>query len=112
MRAGKLNRKISVRAPAYASRSTDGQPILTFTTVLSSAWCDVQPIEGKELFTADNRYAEVTTRFVLRHSSLTTSITPACIVVESNTTHEYDIKAVIDVGDERRTCEILATRTK
>lgn len=111
MRAGQMNRRVSIRAPGSTARSTDGEPIITWTTVLSSVWADTIPIEGRELFSQDSRYAEVTTRFVIRWSTASTAILPKCRVVDhSNGDIQYDIKAVIDIGDQRRGLEILAAR--
>jgi len=108
MRAGKLNRIISIRSPSVTSRSTDGEPIFTWTTILDSVWADVQPVSGRELFSMNERWGDITTKFILRYSSL---VTIQCRVFDHTDSKEYDIKSVIDIDDERRGLEILGQRT-
>ena len=106
MRAGTLNRQISIRSPSSTGRSTDGQPIMSWTTVLDTVWADRQPISGKEMFERDVRWAEVSMRYVIRYSSL---VTPKCRLIDLNdSSAEYEIDAVIDIRDQRRGLEILA----
>lgn len=108
MRAGKLNRLISIRSPSATARSTDGEPIVTWSTVLGNVWADVQPLSGRELFRASERYSEVTTRFIVRYSSLVDATMRVIDLGASSAA--YDIKAVIDINDERKGLEILAQR--
>jgi len=106
MRAGNLNRQISIRTPSTWTRSTDGGVVQVWTTVLDTVWADRQPISGKELFTQDARWSEVTTKFVLRYSSLVTS---KCRVIDlGDSSAVYEIAAVIDIRDEGRGLELLA----
>jgi len=106
MRAGSLNRQVSIRSPSTWTRSTDGGVVLVWTTVLDTVWADRQPIGGRELFTQDARWAEVTTKFITRYSSL---VTPKCILLDlGDSSVVYEIDAVIDIRDERRGLEILA----
>ena len=106
MRAGNLNRQISIRSPSTWTRSTDGGVVDVWTTVLDTVWADRQPISGKELFTQDARWAGVTTKFVLRYSSL---VNAKCRVIDlGDSSAVYEIAAVIDIRDERRGLELLA----
>ena len=108
MRAGRLNRRISIRLPGSTSRSTDGQPIVTWSTVFGPVYADRQPISGRELFTQDQRWSEVTTRFITRYS---TAVNSRCRVIDlDDSSAEYDIKHVIDINDQQRGLEILAVR--
>ena len=109
MRAGRLNRKISIRLPAVSTaRSTDGGILYTESTVLSNVWANRQAISGRELFRQDQRWSQVTTRFYIRYS---TAVTPACKVIDlGDSSAEYGIHAVINVGDEDRELEILTSR--
>lgn len=108
MRAGQLNRRVSFRSPSTWTRSTDGEPVMTWTTVTSAVWADRQPISGKEMFTQDVRWSEVTRRYILRYSSV---VNTKCKLIDlDDSSAEYDIHAVIDINDERRGLEILASR--
>jgi len=108
MRAGRLNRKISIRSIASTARSTDGQPLESETTVLSNIWADCQPIKSEEIFRQDVRWTGVTKRFVIRYS---TAVDTTCRVYEAATGEVYEIVGLIDVDDARRTLEIMAKRT-
>jgi head-tail adaptor len=55
----------------------------------------------------NERWGEVTTKFILRYSSL---VTVQCRIFDHTESKEYDIKSVIDINDERRGLEILAQR--
>jgi len=110
MRAGSLNRQVSIRYPSTWTRSTDGGVVPVWTTVLDTVWADRQPVSGRELFTQDARWAEVTTKFILRYSSL---VNPKCRVIDlGDSSAEYEIDAVIDIRDERRGLELLAHKTE
>jgi len=110
MRAGKLNRQISIRAPSTWTRSTDGEPVITWSTVLTSIWADRQPVSGKELFAQDARWSEATVRFITRYSSLVD--TTHRIIDLADSSAEYNILAVININDERRGLELLASRVR
>lgn len=105
MRAGKLDRQISILQPVVSTRSADGQPIFAYTTVLSGIWADRQPISGRELTKADSRWSETTTRFIIRYSSL---IDTKCKILDLTDNIEYDIKAIIEMDNRKWGMEIIA----
>ena len=108
MRAGQLNRQVSIREPSTWTRSTDGEPIYTWSTVLTAVWADKQPISGRELFTRDVRWSDVTTKFILRYSTV---VNTKCKVIDlGDSSAEYDIKAVIDIDDRQQGLELLTQR--
>ena len=108
MRAGQLNRRVSVRSPGSTARSTDGAPIISWTTVLDTVWADRQTVSAREMFAADVRWAAVTRKYVLRYSS---AVTPECRLIDlDDSSSEWNIEAVIDIRDEGRGLEILAKR--
>jgi SPP1 family predicted phage head-tail adaptor len=110
MRAGTLNRLISIRLPASTSRSTSGQPIVTYTTVLDRIWADRVPVSGREMFKQDERWSEVTTRWLIRYS---TKIDTTCKLIDiADSSAEYDIQAVINIGDKDEGLEILAKKVE
>lgn len=109
MRAGTLNRLVSILSPAVTSRSTDGEPILTWSTVLASVWADRQTLSGKELFAQDVRWSEVTRRYIIRYSSV---VTPQCRLVDlEESSAIYEIESVIDIRDEHGGLELLVKKT-
>jgi SPP1 family predicted phage head-tail adaptor len=109
LRSGHLNRLVSIRVPAVTTRSTDGEPIYGWTTLLTEVWADKQPLSGRELFAQDVRWSEIETKFIIRYNS--TSIpTPQCRLYDLMEAKEYEIKAIIDIDDEQRAWELLARR--
>lgn len=105
MRAGKLDRRISVLSPAVAYRSVDGQPVFTYATVLSGIWAERQPISGREFTKADSRWSETTTRFIIRYSSM---IDSKCKILDLTDNIEYEIQAIVEMDNRQRGMEITA----
>lgn len=104
MRAGKLNRQISIIQPSVTGRSTDGEPIFSWSTILNT-WADRVPLSGREYARMDTRWSEVTTRFIMRYSSL---IDSKCRILDLVDNAEYDIKAIIEMDNKRAGLEIMA----
>ena len=106
MRAGRLNRKITIISPRTTARSAEGAPIVTQTTVLSP-WADVEPMIGSEMFRGDYRYADDSVKFTIRYS--TEGIAPKMSVVCTGST--YNIVSVTDSSNAHREMIIIATKT-
>jgi SPP1 family predicted phage head-tail adaptor len=107
MRAGLLREKISIIAPASTARSTDGAPIVTYATVLSSAWAQVTPLGGREAFQGDYRWADSDMRFLIRYTSI--AIEPRYSVVYAGST--YNIDAVVNSSNDKRELVIMAHKS-
>jgi SPP1 family predicted phage head-tail adaptor len=106
MRAGQLNRQISIISPRTTARSAEGAPIVTQTTVLNT-WASVEPLSGSEMFSGDYRYADNSVKFVIRYS--TEGIEPKMSVVCTGST--YNIISVLDPSNAHKMMEIIATKT-
>lgn len=104
MRAGRLNKRISVISPRTTARSTDGAPIVTHTTVLGDIWASVEPMGGREQFRGDYRWVDSDTRFTIRYS--TVSITPSNLIVYNGST--YDIQGIVNTDERNRELVIMA----
>ncbi|HXK43278.1 MAG: Phage head-tail joining protein [Betaproteobacteria bacterium ADurb.Bin341] len=104
MRAGRLNRRISIRKSTSSPDSYGGQ-IPTWSTFLNDAWAQVRPLSMREMWQADQVSSPIDTEFLLRYA---TGITPSMIVVYDG--KEYNIHSVIDVGDKHTELRILASR--
>jgi SPP1 family predicted phage head-tail adaptor len=105
MRAGKLNKQISIRYPVSTARSTDGAPIITESTLLINIWAQVDPKTGSETYRDRNRWEVEETDFFIRY---TTEITPEMSVRYDG--NDYDIKAVINVGERNREIQLITKR--
>jgi SPP1 family predicted phage head-tail adaptor len=106
MRAGRLNRQISIISPRTTARSADGAPIVTQTTVLR-CWANVEPLSGSEMFRGDYRYAEDSMKFTIRYT--TESIAAPMSVVCTGST--YNILSVLDSSNAHREMVLIATKT-
>ncbi len=70
--AGKLRHRLAVQT-AGESRDQWGEVTEAWATD-NTRWASIEPLKGRELFTAQQVNADITTRIVLRHySGLTTS---------------------------------------
>lgn len=106
MRAGRLNRQITIISPRTTARSAEGAPIVTQTTVLNT-WANVEPLSGSEMFRGDYRYADDSVKFTIRYS--TAGIAPMMSVVCTGST--YNILSVIDSSNAHREMVLIATKT-
>ena len=106
MRAGRLNRQISIISPRTTARSSEGEPIVTLTTVRRT-WANVEPLSGSEMFRGDYRYADDTVKFTIRSS--TEGIAPTMSVICTGST--YNILSVIDSSNAHREMVLIATKT-
>jgi SPP1 family predicted phage head-tail adaptor len=105
MRAGKLNRQVSIIQPSVIGRSTDGEPIFSWSTIISGVWADRIPLSGREVLRMDTRWPEVTTRFIMRYSSL---VDAKCRILDLVDNYQYDIKAILEMDNKRAGMEIIA----
>lgn len=100
MRAGRLRRQITIEV-GTATQDATGQEILswaTFATVRAS----VEPLNGKESFTAEQEQAKATTRFRVRYIE---GVTPKMRVNYDG--RLFNIVSVLDPHDRRRELHIL-----
>jgi SPP1 family predicted phage head-tail adaptor len=106
MRAGRLNKQITIISPRTTARSAEGAPIVTQTTVLRT-WANVEPMIGSEMFRGDYRYADDSVKFTIRYS--TEGIAPKMSVICTGST--YNIVSVTDSSNAHREMVLIATKT-
>ncbi|NIT56954.1 MAG: phage head closure protein [Aliifodinibius sp.] len=110
MNSGKLDRLINIREQVVStSRSTDGAPIITTSTISSNVWAKKEPLTGREYFTQDQRYYDSDIRYRLRH---TTAITETCKIHDVYSSVDYDVKMFQDIDDRHRELIVLGKRIK
>lgn len=107
MRAGTLRSRISLISPISTARSTDGAPVVTYSTTLKDIWCDVQTVTARENFVNDMRWAITDKIFRIRFTTVT--IGPKDLLVYNS--ERYAIQSVIDVGERHREHEIVGRKT-
>lgn len=65
MRAGKLNKKVTIEAPATAT-SQAGGTTTKWQPVAENIWAAIEPLRGREWFDAGGTHSEVDTRIRIR----------------------------------------------
>lgn len=110
MNSGKLNERILIQKYT-ATQNEFGEQVKTWATV-HSCWASVNPIQGREWFTARQSLSNVDYRFRVRYIDTSTDIpdgiTPKMRVVYNDM--NYDIDSVINVGERDREIEIMCTK--
>ena len=91
MRAGRLRHRVVIQQP-NPTTDTFGQPVKGWSTV-ATIWAAVEPLNGREYFTAQQMNAETKVRIRIRYGSELSSITAAWRVTYGGKT--YDIIEII-----------------
>lgn len=87
------------------TQNTYGERVNTWADYLPDRWAAVNPLEGREFYWTRQAEAAIDIEFAIRYS---TGIVPTMKVVYNG--EDYDIKAVIDVGDRHRETRLLCVR--
>ena len=101
--AGTLNHQVAIIGLDSSSVNARGEPTLAPTT-LATVWANIRPLTGRELFTAQQRAAEVTHFITMRHPGLT--VTPEMKLTYGSRT--FDILSVLNLEEMNVTLQILA----
>lgn len=99
--AGLLRRRVTLQRPVEAQDSY-GQSVVTWAAV-DTVWASAEPLQGRELFTAQAVHAKLTMRFVLRYRS---DVESSWRVVYQDRPYDL-VQDPIDVGDRRAYLELL-----
>lgn len=103
MRAGLLNKQITIMQPVSTARSTDGAPVVTYSTYLANIWAAVDNKKGKEVYRDRRRWEVDEVDFTVRW---TTAVIENDYVVRW-AGNDYDIKAVINVDEADRELKLI-----
>lgn len=107
MRSGARDRRVNIRAYSTWTRSTDGEPLKTWTTSLTDIWAQKIPLAAREMFRQDTRWENVEARYIVPY---TTAINVKNRLYDHYDGKEYEIESVIDIGSRRRELELIATK--
>jgi len=107
MRAGRLNKQIHIMQPVVSTaRSTDGAPVVTWSTYLANIWANVEQQTGQEIYRDRNRWEVEETDFICRWTTHT-------ILTDYRVRYgsaDYDIKAVINVNEANRELRLITRK--
>lgn len=102
MHAGQLRHRIQIQQPDEARDDFGGQ-VPTWTTI-AVVWADIQPVTGREYFSAQQINAELSHKILIRFQS---GIQPTQRVLYG--AREFDIHAVINTGERNRELLLLCS---
>lgn len=94
MRSGRLSQRVSLAR--HVETTDDYGELMATTSTFAARWAAIEPIGGREYFTAQGANSQVSVRIRLRHDSTTATLTPGEIVTHDGVT--YDIESVINPG--------------
>ncbi len=109
MRAGRLDKQIHIMKSSISSaRSTDGAPVVVWSTMLANIWAEVVPKTGSEIYR--DRY-----RWEVEETDFFTHWTTHTITADNRIKYdgdEYEIRAVINVGEKNVERQFITTLRK
>lgn len=107
MQAGKLRHKVTIQRQVAASpnQHSTGEPDEPWTAYLSDIWGAVEPLNGRELFAAQEFHSEVSVRIRIRYRE---GITAAMRVLFDS--RYYQILYVLDPEERHRELQLLCTQ--
>lgn len=103
MNAGILNRRIIIMK-ATSTQNEFGEKIDTWSTFVER-WAMIEPLSGREYFTAKQSLSEIDKRVTVRYS---TGIKPSMRLIYNN--ENYNIKSVININEANRELEIYCSK--
>lgn len=103
MRAGRMRHPIHIQRVTETSPNAYGEPTRGWLNLVS-AWAEVSPLSGRELFAAQQVNAETTHRIRMRHDPGVT-ITPKDRISFGNVT--LQIIQVANVDERNRQLDLL-----
>lgn len=92
MRAGRLDRRLTLQSRTLAAPNARGEKIPSYST-LATVWGGRRDVSGREFVSAGQLHSEASTRFEIRYRS---DLTPIHRVVCEGVT--YDIVHVAEIG--------------
>ncbi|HXH37555.1 MAG TPA: phage head closure protein [Thermoanaerobaculia bacterium] len=100
---GNLRHRVIIEALDLVNQNSRGEPTQSATTV-ATVWAEIKPLIGRELFTAQQRAAQVTHGVRMRYPG--TPVTPE---MRLNFNGRYfDILSVLNIDERNRELQILA----
>ncbi len=106
MKAGRLRDRISVER--RVNSLNDFSESKGVWTVLADLWAAVEPLGGREFFSAQQVQSDITTRIVCRYASALSDVSAADRIRHGSVV--YDIRSVIDVDSRHRELQFMCTQ--
>jgi SPP1 family predicted phage head-tail adaptor len=107
MRAGQLRHRITIEQASDA-RDEYGEPVQSWTTY-AQAWAAVEPISGREYWSANQDVAKANYRIRLRHDPALAITTAMRVLFDGRT---FDIEAVLNIGERGRELQMMCVEVR
>lgn len=106
MRAGRLRERISIQR--RVNSLNDHGESKGVWSVITETWAAVEPISGREFFSAQQIQSDITTRIVCRYANSLAGVKPQDRI-QHGLIH-YDIRSVIDLDSRHRELQFMCTQ--
>ncbi|MFO7905803.1 MAG: phage head closure protein [Pirellulaceae bacterium] len=103
MRAGRLNKRITLQQPVTTTDSFGGET--TTWQDVASRWAGIEPLRGKEYFEAQAAQSQIELRIVIRYDSALASLDPTWRVQYG--ARVMEIESVINTGERNEQFELM-----
>lgn len=104
MNIGNLNKRITIEK-STSTQNTYGEQVQTWTK-LRECWSRVEPVQGKEYYTAKQTASELDIKFVIRYT--TVDITPKSRLIYDS--KEYNVNSIINLAEGNRELHLYCSR--
>jgi SPP1 family predicted phage head-tail adaptor len=110
VQSGRLRHRVTIQS-ATETRDAVGAVTKTWAT-LASVWASVEPLGGREFFSASQVQSDVTTRIRIRYRADVTEKMRVVHVADSasSLTNYYDITAVIPLNEKRHELHLMCVK--
>lgn len=110
MQAGRMRHRITIEKPVATVNAT-GERIAAWTTY-GERWASIEPMQGREYFSASQIQSSVNTRIRVRYDAGINETMRVKFVADraSGLTHYYDIEAALPIKERRHEMQLMCVR--
>lgn len=108
MNAGRLRHRVVIHQ-LTETQSTLGEPVHSYTTG-ATVWASIEPLQGRELFQAQQFQSLIDTKITVRYSTEVSSLSPKSLVTHSTGSVDYHIEAIINPDERNELLHLLTFR--
>ena len=110
MRAGELRHRVSIQAPVE-TQNTYGEPEISWSDIATGVQASIEPLRGREFFTARQEVGEVIARIKIRWRNDVTVEQrvvhgPTC-ACNATATEEFMIESALNIMDRQRELHLM-----
>jgi SPP1 family predicted phage head-tail adaptor len=109
MRAGQMRHQVTIESSSISQSST-GATTTTWAAFATDIWAAIEPISGRELFSAQQVQSNLSTRIRIRHLAGVHEKMRVKYVNRDAETVYYDIESVIPLNERGAEMHLMCTR--